>query len=474
MAMEEALAGLGHLINGEIVVNDETFDVIDPSTGELFATCPSATAEMVDQAYAAAVAAQPAWAADEAARRKAIIDMNDLLQANLQVIGDIVGHEKGSSGLGETWFAGVFAQHIAEAPLTVETLHDDDSRSVKVVRTPVGVVAAIVPWNAPALILCDKIFSALLAGNTMVAKPSPFTPLSALYIAKLFNQVLPPGVLNVLAGSDEIGEAMVAHPDTAMITFTGSISAGKQIMAAAAPGLKNLLLELGGNDAAIVLDDADPKKIAPAIFGAAFGGTGQICAAIKRVYVHRSQYETLVDELANIARETKVGSPDEEGVTMGPLSNKQQFDRVCGLVEDALDHGGKAITGGAPLDRPGYFYPPTILTGVGRGVRVVDEEQFGPVLPIIPFDDVEDALAQANGTEYGLGGSVWTQDTDRGLALAERMQSGSSWVNTHSGVSPEIPFGGVKSSGMGRSCGQPGIDAYCELKTVIVNKLGAL
>jgi acyl-CoA reductase-like NAD-dependent aldehyde dehydrogenase len=470
MSMEEALAGLGQLINGKIVTTGKTFDVVDPSNGEVFASCPEASLEMVDQAMAAAEAALPAWAADEARRRQAIIDMGAALQANLQVIGEIVGHEKGSSGLGETWFADFFAKHLAAAELPEQVLHDDDSRLVKVVRKPVGVVAAIVPWNAPVLILCEKIFSALVCGNTMVAKPSPFTPLSALYVAKLFNEILPPGVLNVLAGGDDLGKAIVAHPTTRMITFTGSVAAGKQIMASAAPGLKNVCLELGGNDAAIVLPDADLDKSAFGIYGAAMSGTGQICAAVKRVYVHESVYEDFVDRLVYLAGETKVGSPDEEGVTMGPLSNKQQFDRVCGLVEDALEHGGKAVTGGAPLDRPGYFYPPTIITGVGKGVRVVDEEQFGPVLPVIPYSDVDDAIAQANGTEYGLGGSVWTSDVAKGQELAQRLESGSSWVNTHSGVSPEIPFGGVKGSGIGRSCGDVGLDEYCELKTVIVNK----
>ena len=259
------------------------------------------------------------------------------------------------------------------------------------------------------LILAEKIFTVLLVGNTIVAKPSPFTPLGTLMTAKLWKDVVPPGVVNILAGDDEVGQAMVTHPTTRMISFTGSVAAGKKIAAAAAPDLKNLLFELGGNDAAIVLDDVDVKKVAPRIYGSAFGGVGQICAATKRVYVHESIYDSMVDELANLAR--------EQTESMGPLSTRPQYERVKMLVEDALEHGGKAVTGGEPSDGPGYFYPATIMTDVGQGVRIVDEEQFGPVLPVIAFSDVDWAIEQANSTEYGLCGSVWTRDIERGEQL---------------------------------------------------------
>jgi len=464
MSVQEAVDGLGQLINGEIVTNGDTFPVENPSTGEVIAQCPAASVEMVDQAMAAAAAAGPGWAATpEDERREVIRQMCAAIEGGFQAIDEVASAEKGHAGAGgEAWYSTVFGKHIADQPLPVDILEDTDDRTVKVVRTPVGVVAAIAPWNAPVLILAEKIFTALLVGDTVVAKPSPFTPLGTLMVASLWKDIVPPGVVNILAGDDAVGQAMVTHPTTRMVSFTGSVAAGKKIAAAAAPDLKNLLFELGGNDAAIVLDDVDVKKVAPKIYGSAFGGVGQICAATKRVYVHESIYDSMVDELANLAR--------EQTATMGPLSTRPQYERVKMLVEDALEHGGKAVTGGEPTDGPGYFYPATIMTDVGQGVRIVDEEQFGPVLPVIPFSDVDWAIEQANSTEYGLCGSVWTRDIERGEKLAARLECGTSWVNQHTEVAPHIPFGGVKSSGIGRNNGQPGTDAYSELKTIIVYK----
>jgi acyl-CoA reductase-like NAD-dependent aldehyde dehydrogenase len=275
-------------------------------------------------------------------------------------------------------------------------------------------------------------------------------------------------VVNVLAGGDEVGEAMVAHPTPRLISFTGSVSAGKKIAAAAAADLKNVVLELGGNDAAIVLDDVDPAAVAPRLFGAAMVGSGQVCAAVKRLYVHQSVYDRMVEELAKVAS-AATAAPAEEGGTMGPLGTRPQFERVRHLVDQALAEGATAVTGGAPTGQ-GFFYPPTILTGVAPGMAVVDEEQFGPVLPVLAFDDVDDAVAAANGTEYGLCGSVWTADVARGQALAARLECGTTWINHHTEVAPEIPFGGVKESGIGRSSGRVGLDGYAEYKTVIVYK----
>lgn len=464
MSVQEAVDGLGQLIDGELVTNGETFPVENPATGEVIAQAPKASVAMVDQAMAAAAAAGPAWAATpEDERREVIRQMCAAIEAGYQAIDELASAEKGHAGAGgEAWYSTVFGKHIADQPLPVDILEDTDVRTVKVVRTPVGVVAAIAPWNAPVLILAEKIFTALLVGDTIVAKPSPFTPLGTLMVAKLWKDIVPPGVVNILAGDDEVGEAMVTHPTTRMISFTGSVAAGKRIAAAAAPDLKNLLFELGGNDAAIVLDDVDVKKVAPMLYGSAFGGAGQICAATKRVYAHEAIYEALVDELAALAR--------EQTATMGPLSTRPQYERVKMLVDDALEHGGKAVTGGEPADGPGYFYPATIVTDVGPGVKLVDEEQFGPALPVIPFSDVDWAIDQANATEYGLCGSVWTRDIARGEQLAARLECGTSWVNQHTEVAPHIPFGGVKASGIGRNNGQPGTDAYSELKTIIVYK----
>jgi acyl-CoA reductase-like NAD-dependent aldehyde dehydrogenase len=471
MGIQQTVDGLGHLIDGELVTTGDTFPVDNPSTGEIIAQCPAATVELVDRAMAAAAAALPKWSATpEEERREVIRQMCAAIEGGYQQIDELASAEKGQAGSGgEAWFSTVFGKHIADQHIPVDILEDDENRTVKVVRTPVGVVAAIAPWNAPVLILAEKIFMALLVGDTVVAKPSPFTPLGTLMVAKLWKDIVPPGVVNILAGDDAVGEAMVTHPTTRMVSFTGSVAAGKKIAAAAAPTLKNVLMELGGNDAAIVLEDVDVKKVAPMLYGSAFGGVGQICAATKRVYVHESIYDSMVDELAALAS-VQVAAPADAGGTMGPLSTKPQYERVKMLVEDALEHGGKAVTGGEPAGGPGYFYPATILTGVGEGVRVVDEEQFGPVLPVIPFSDVDWAIDQANATEYGLCGSVWTKDIEQGERLAARLECGTSWVNQHTEVAPHIPFGGVKSSGIGRNNGQPGTDAYSELKTIIVYK----
>ena len=466
--LDAAVATLGHLVNGELVATGRTFDVTDPSTGETFAQCPSADAALVDRAVAAAVAAGPAWAADEPRRRQVLTQMLDILEANLADIDAFTLRERGTV-FGESYAAIMWGRHVVETPLQIDIVEDSPTRQVRVVRKPVGVVAAIAPWNAPILMIVDKVVAALVAGNTVVAKPSPFTSLATMYLAKLWADVIPAGVLNVLAGDDEVGKAMVAHDDVRMISFTGSVAAGRHIAAAAAPGLKNVLLELGGNDAAIVLEDADPAEIAQGVFWGAFSNTGQVCSAIKRLYVPESLYDAVVDQLAGIANEVKVGQATH-GAMIGPLSTRPQYERVIELVEDALDHGAKAVTGGAALDGPGFFYPPTILTGVSAGMRIVDEEQFGPVLPVLAYTDLDATITEVNSGQYGLGGSVWTRDLGRGAEVADRLEAGSAWVNRHPDVGPHVPFGGIKSSGVGRSWGSAGIDAYCELKSVFVPK----
>jgi acyl-CoA reductase-like NAD-dependent aldehyde dehydrogenase len=464
VSIEDTVGELGQLVGGELVRTGATLAVENPATGEVAVHCPAATPELVDRAVAAAKAALPGWSqTPEAERRRVIAAMADAVGAAYPQIAELAAIEKGDAdggieALGATWFG----KHIAEQPLPVDVIEDTDEKTVKLVRVPVGVVAAIAPWNAPVLILTEKIFSALLVGNTVVAKSSPFTPLATLAVARAWQDIVPAGVVNILAGDDEVGAAMVAHPDTRLVSFTGSVRAGRQIAAAAAPGLKNLHLELGGNDAAIVLGDVDPAKVAPAIVESALVLNGQACALVKRVFVHESVHDRLVEELA-AAASAKAGS-------LPPLTTRPQFERVRELVADTLANGGKAVVGGEDPAGPGFFYPPTVVTGVRPGMRIVDEEQFGPVIPVVPFSDVEWAIEQANASEYGLCGSVWTADTALGERLAARLEAGTTWVNHHTEVAPNIPFGGVKSSGIGRSCGQVGIDAFAELKTVIAYK----
>ena len=469
--IQDQLIGIGHLVNGEIIPTEASFDVVAPWTGEVLASCPEASLELLDRAMSAARRALPAWAADIDRRKEALLTLAERLDAQAEALGLVNSAESGKPafiGAGEIKGAAAHARWYAVQDLPVDTLADNETELVQLVREPVGVVAAIVPWNGPIIMLINKIAAAMLAGDTVVAKPSPFTPLASLLVGNLIKDIVPAGVVNILAGGDELGKAMTAHPETNLVAFTGSVEAGRSIMAAGAPTLKRMLLELGGNDAAIVLPDANVEEIAPKLYRGAFALGGQICAAIKRLYVHESIFDQVVAALADLANQARPGNPFADGTTMGPSTTKPQFERVKGLIEDALANGGTAVTGGAPLDRPGYFIPPTIITGIGKGVALVDEEQFGPALPVMPYSDIDAVIEEANSTELGLGGSIWTSDVQEGLKLARRLRSGGAWVNRHPHVGAEVPFGGMKQSGMGREGGAVGIDAFCELKTISV------
>jgi acyl-CoA reductase-like NAD-dependent aldehyde dehydrogenase len=300
----------------------------------------------------------------------------------------------------------------------------------------------------------------------MVLKPSPFTPLSTLMLGRIIAAEVPAGVFSVVAGGDGLGAQMTGHPVPRKISFTGSVRTGSAVMAAAAQGLKRVTLELGGNDAAIVLDDADPDAVESPLFWGAFANTGQICAGIKRLYVPESLAGPILERLADRARRTVMGDGTDPAVQLGPIQNRLQFERVSGLAADAVAQGGTVVAGGHRLDRPGYFYAPTIVTGVGTGVPLVDEEQFGPVLPVMVYRDVEDAIAAANATEYGLSGSVWSPDVDRAAAVAGRLDAGTVRVNDHLTFSPHVPFGGHGVSGLGVENGPWGLEEFSDLQVL--------
>lgn len=471
MDISKTVSSLGHLIDGHIVRNDVSFPVDSPASAEVVAQCPAADGVLLDQAMAAADRAQPQWyAMGESSRQKIVGEMSDALTAHLDEIVAISALEKGSTGAAlEAYAAPAFMTRLAATPVPVDILEDTPERTVSVVRKPVGVVAAISPWNAPILIMCEKIATALLVGDTVVAKPSPFTPLATLALGQIWKDIVPPGVLNILGGGDELGAQLVSHPVSRMISFTGSVAAGQKIAAVAAATLKNLVLELGGNDPAIVLPDVDVETVAGAIFSSAFLMSGQVCAAIKRLYVHESIYQDMVDALVR-QTETAVAAPEAQGGTFAPLTTRPQFERVRTLLDDALAKGARIATGAHQPAAVGYFMAPTILTDVKPGMKVVDEEQFGPLLPVMSFRHVDDAIEAANATDYGLCGSIWTADIETGADLAARLDCGTSWVNNHAEVAPHIPFGGTKLSGIGRNCGTPGIDAYAELQTRYVYK----
>jgi acyl-CoA reductase-like NAD-dependent aldehyde dehydrogenase len=300
----------------------------------------------------------------------------------------------------------------------------------------------------------------------MVLKPSPFTPLATMKVVEILRDVMPPGVVNVVSGGDELGAWMTGHPVPRKVSFTGSIETGKKVAVSAAPDLKRVTLELGGNDPAIVLDDADPAVVSKAIFAGAFNNNGQVCSAIKRVYVPEALYDDVVGGLVAQASAVKVGDGTEPDSKLGPINNAPQFERVKELVGDALSHGARAAVGGHAMDRPGYFFEPTILTGLSDGTRIVDEEQFGPALPVISYRDLDDAVERANATHFGLSGSVWSADSDRAADIAGRLECGTAWVNTHLALAPQQPFGGFKWSGVGVENGPWGLAEFSEIQVV--------
>jgi len=464
------------LIGGVLETAPETFKIVNPATAQAFAEAPNCSREQLNKAVQAAAAAFPAWAATPPEKRKELmLEGAAIIQENIEGLAQVLTREQGKpikSATGEIMGIVGYMTYFANANYEFsKVIVDNKKETVVQKRTPLGVVGGITPWNFPPLMGAWKMAEALMTGNTMVLKPSPYTPLSTLMLGELLQDAFPPGVFNVVSGGDEVGKWMTEHKDIAKISFTGSTRTGKAIQASTASTLKRLTLELGGNDAGIVLADADVKSIAPKLFQAAMGNSGQICVALKRLYVHESKHDELVGELATLANASKVGDGFEKGTQFGPINNKMQFDRVKELVEDAKRAGAIVHAGGQPLDREGYFFPPTILGGVAEGTRIVDEEQFGPVLPVIPFSDPADAVARANATEYGLGASIWGNDVDTASEIAQTLMAGSVWVNSHGTLSPDVPFGGMKESGVGRQMGECTLEGYTDVKVIRVPKM---
>lgn len=361
-------------------------------------------------------------------------------------------------------------RHFAGFELSREVIQDDDRSYAEVVRRPLGVVAAIMPRNYPVSLTFWKIAPALAAGNTVVVKPSPCTPLATLRVGEILRGVLPDGVLNVITGQDPLGALMTQHPVPRKISFTGSTATGRKVFASAANDLKRITLELGGNDPAIVLDDADVAAIAPKLFATSFANSGPVCVAVKRIYAPRRLYSALVDALADQADAAKVGDGLDPETELGPLNNRPQLEKVSQLVDDAIRRGAVASSGGARLSRDGYFFAPTVISGAEDGMALVDEEQFGPALPVIAYDDVDELVRRVNASQYGLAGSVWGEDVERASELASELEVGTSWVNTHLALAAHRPFAGAKWSGLGTENGRWGFEEFTQLKVEYVAK----
>ena len=455
---------------GRTTTADAHFDVINPATGSVFAQAPAFTAEQLEQAIQAAHRAFLDWQHDEGFRRERLLACADVLEAHADELGAIITSEQGKplpEAVADVARSADWFRYYATLETGPEVISNTADGYVEVIRRPYGVVAGIVPWNQPMLLAAWKAAPALLAGNTVILKPSTFTPLTALALAEILSPVLPAGVLSVVTGPSPLGDRLAAHPLVKKVSFTGSTEVGKQVATAAAVDLKRVTLELGGNDAAIVMNDVEPGQIANDLFWGAFKNNGQMCALIKRLYVPEERLSDYVEALAGIARSVVVGDGMEEGVQLGPLATPAQFNYIKSLAEESVSRGAIIAAGGKAIDGPGYFFEPPVLAAVSDGDRIVDEEQFGPILPVIGYRNEDDAIARANASTYGLGGSIWGTDTEHALALARRLESGQASVNHHTrGIKPNLPFGGFKWSGIGVENGKWGYEAYTQLQTL--------
>jgi aldehyde dehydrogenase (NAD+) len=405
-------------------------------------------------------------------RAEALIKLAEAIEANVENIARVLVQEQGkplAEAMGEVGYAPIFLRHFAAQDLSAEVLQDDESYRIELHHKPLGVVAGIVPWNFPFLISAYKLAPAVLLGNSFILKPAPTTPTVALMLCELAAPLFPTGVISVLVDNNDLGPLLSSHPDIAKISFTGSTATGRRIMQAGSSSLKRLTLELGGNDAGIVLDDADVEKTARGVAASAFMNAGQVCIALKRLYVHDSIYDPMCEALARIAGEMPVGDGLQQGTSVGPMQNQAQFEKAKAYLEIAR-RDGKIIAGGEAREGEGYFVSPTVVRDISDGSALVDEEQFSPILPVVRYEDIDDVVERANACEYGLGGSVWSSDIDRAMEVAHRIESGTVWINHATHFGPHIPFGGAKQSGLGVEFGREGLLEFSQPTVISLAK----
>lgn len=463
-------------INGELVDADEAFDVHNPATGNVITRAPNASRAQVEGAVAAAKAAQPAWAAlSWEQRRQYVTAFADALDANKEDIVTLLTTEQGkprhSMATVEVDYAIYWVREVAKRKLEDEIIEDTPEHVVKVARTPLGVVGAITPWNFPILLGLWKLAPCLITGNTLVMKPSPFTPLGTLRFGEIAQRIFPKGVVNIISGGNEQGAWLTEHPMINKISFTGSTATGKKVMASAAGTLKRVTLELGGKDPAIVLPGADVKSLVPTLFDAAFGNSGQWCIATKRIYVHESLYDEFLSGFVAHARTKTVGNGMDPNTDLGPIQNRMQYGKLLDLFADVRKNGYKVALGGT-IDEslPGNFVPVTIIDNPPKDSRIVREEPFGPIVPLLRWTDIDQVIADANDTDFGLAASVWGPDRDAAIEVAKRIEAGTVWVNEIHIHGIDIPFGGHKQSGLGVENGREGLEEFTNAKTYMFRK----
>lgn len=460
------------LIGGRLVRTGRCIDVLNPATERVIAQAPDASPELLDKAVAAARAAFPDWAATPIQERRLVLQrIADTIETNAGQLKSLLTAEQGkplADAEAEILRAAAWLKGVCDLDLPVRINADSGDRYSETHRVPLGVVGAITPWNFPVLLVAFKIGPALLAGNTVVLKPSPFTPLTTLRIGELVAELIPPGVLNIVSGGDLVGPWITAHPGIDKISFTGSSATGRKVMESASGTLKRLTLELGGNDPAIVLPDADAEAIAEPLFWSAFRNSGQVCIATKRLYIHKDVFGRVRDALVGYAQTVRMGDGADPLTRLGPLNNVQQYLRVRGLIDDARHNGFSFLTGGEEVsDDPGYFVPVTLLDRPPEDSRIVQAEQFGPVLPLLEFSDIDDVLRRANATELGLGASIWGSDEDRAMEVALKIDSGTVWLNQIGHHLPTEAFGGIKQSGLGIESGLEGLLEHTTPRTLV-------
>ena len=459
------------LIDGKLVDGDATLDVINPANGKVIAKAPRASREQALEAIAAAKAAQPGWAATPVEDRRAMLHrFADEIDARAEEIARVLVEEQGkpmAEAGPEVAYSAIFVRYFADMEIPVEVLQDDEAYHIELRYKPLGVVVGITPWNFPFLIPAHKLAAAVALGNSFILKPAPTTPLTGLILGQIAAGIFPAGVVNILVDDNNLGPLLTSHPDVAKVSFTGSTATGKHIMESSASTLKRLTLELGGNDAGIVLEDADVEKTAKGVAASAFGNAGQVCIALKRLYVPDSIYEPMCEALAHEAEQIAMGDGLNQGTTMGPMQNKAQYAKARHYM-DIAKRDGKVIAGGEIPEGGGMFVQPTVVRDIEDGSPLVDEEQFAPILPVVRYQDgdIEGVLGRVNASDYGLGGSVWSSDVERATGIAQRVESGTVWVNHATHFGPHIPFGGAKQSGIGSEFALEGLLEFAQ-KSVI-------
>lgn len=461
------------LVNGKLTRGSRTLDVVDPATAEVFAACACASREEIEDAVTASAAAFPSWSATSLDERRAVlIKMAEAIETNLESIARTLTSEQGKpigDAQGEVGGAAYFLRYYAGLEIPVEMIEDSEARRIELHRRPLGVVAAIVPWNFPVLTAINKVGAALITGNTVVVKPAATTPLATLQVAALWRDIVPAGVVNIVTDKNDLGDVLTSHPLVRKVSFTGSTTTGMKVMASGSNTLKRMTLELGGNDSGIVLDDCDPDIVSQQLFDSAFTNNGQVCIALKRLYVHDSQYDAICSKLAEIANAAIVGPGSQQGTQLGPVQNRVQFDKLKTLIEETRT-AGTIIAGGDSPEGPGYFINPTIVRDIPDNARLVTDEQFGPVLPVMRFSDLDEVVARANDSSFGLGNSVWSSDSERAGAVAARLDSGTVWINKHGDIGPDTPFAGAKMSGVGIEMGMHGLLEFTQAKVINFSK----